>query len=266
MSTRVCVGTTIKNVSAINTFVNGQRREITSAWTFVNGQIKQLWPNTETWTLIAYWASGESYSVQLGFGRYLIQMSGGGGSGSSIARRSGQVQNRSQQNGFSGEYKDFIVTVPHNNTYTISGLVGTGATGSHTYARSSYSEKWAGNPGSGYQYGSAGTVTGTGDTLQLAAGSGGGSTSFYVNGSLWAYARGGNGGSCSIQYYVDRLSHGGTWKSLSATGGAGGSGGITNGTGAAGGAATYGEGTNSSNTSGAGGNGWVRIYKSSLYM
>lgn len=188
-------------------------------------------------------------------GTYEITISGGGGSGSSMAlRNTGGTSNRVHHNGYNGELA--VSTITLTNGQVISGVVGGGAEGSYTYARTSYHNRYAGEPGTGYQSGTKGTTAGNGDLHQVAAGSGGGSTSLEIDNVLQTVAKGGNGGanSVTITPFDDP-----TPITISTTGGTGGSGGTTAGTGAAGGAYSYGTGEGSANTSGPGENGYVSI-------
>lgn len=261
------VVSTTRQIDSIHTFIGGVKKDIDSVFVFVNGERKQVFPSSEVYTEVFASTTGGAYSTSLGYGRYKIVISGGGGSGSSVAlRKTGSVSNRKQYGGSAGEEKTIMIDVPNGQTWTFSGTVGTGAAGSSTYAGSSSSSQSAGAAGIGYANGTRGSTknfvvannnqdTGYG---AMAGGSGGGSTSLFVNGVSNSVARGGNGGSASL--------YNNYWTGTeSVSGGTGGSGGISNGTGAAGGAASYGAGSNSGNTSGAGADGYIRIYKSSIY-
>lgn len=221
----------------------------------------------ETWTLVYANNTPGAFSFTGGRGKYRIEYSGGGGSGSSVACRSDPssfVRNRSQQNGGAGERLVFYSNVFYGNNSTFSGTIGAGAEGSSTTSRSSYHSWTVGNPGSGYQSGTSGTATSYSHNPVLAGGSGGGSTSLFVNGGLVGISRGGNGGSASIQVNTAGAQNPPNWQTMSVSGGVGGSGGVW-GNGAYGGAASYGAGSGSYNVSGSGGNGYVYIYKSNLY-
>lgn len=262
---------TPRKIDSIHTFIGGTREDITSAWTFVNGVRKQVFPSDEFYTEVYSQATGGAYSTTIGYGRYKIVYSGGGGSGSSVTiRKTGSVSNRSQSNGSAGQEITVYLDVEYGQTKTITGTVGTGAAGSYTYASTSSHSQTAGTPGTGYASGGTGTTKsfvvsnkfpnpGPDDTGYgaMAGGSGGGSTSFFIDGVIQEIAKGGNGGGASLVNMLD-----GT-KSVS--GGTGGSGGTNSGTGATGGAATYVAGSNSGNTSGAGSDGYVKIYKSNIY-
>lgn len=267
------VVSTTRQIDSIHTFINGVRTDIKTGWVFVNGVRKQVFPSTETYTQVYSKTTGGNYSTTLGYGKYKIVISGGGGSGSSVAlRKTGSVQSRTQYGGSAGELKTIMIDVPYGQTWSFSGTVGTGGKGSSTYAGTSAHSQSAGAAGTGYANGTQGSTryfmvsNYPGSDFQdagygaMAGGSGGGSTSLFVNGVSNSVARGGNGGSASL---VNRYSIGSGTESVS--GGTGGSGGISNGTGAAGGAASYGAGSSSGNTSGAGTNGYIRIYKSSIF-
>lgn len=258
---------TNRQIDTIHTFIGGTKKDITSVWTFVNGQIKQLFPSNEYYTQVFGQNTGGNYSQTLSYGKYKIVISGGGGSGSSVASRNTEyIRNRTQGNGTAGEQITTYLNVPFGQTYTVSGTVGAGAGGSSTDSRSSYHSYSAGTPGSGYNAGTAGTLNRRDHNPVMAGGSGGGSTSLFVNGSLWNNAKGGNGGGATLQYARNISTNPPSdWNNLSVSGGTGGNGGTNSGTGAAGGAATFGAGSSSANTSGAGGNGYVYIYKSSIY-
>ncbi len=204
---------------------------------------------------------GNYSTTLLADGNYSVVYSGGGGSGSSVACRTDSaftVKDRSQSSGTNAQKLTATINVPVGQQYTVTGVIGGGAAGSSTCSRSSYDSRSAGTPGSGYQSGTAGTTAKYNHNPVLAAGSGGGSTSLVVNNSLIGTAAGGNGGSASIKYNQTGTSTTVSWKTLSVTGGTGGSGGAS-GNGSAGGAASYGAGSGSSNTSGAGTNGYVTI-------
>ena len=187
-------------------------------------------------------------------GTYEITISGGGGSGSSMAlRNTGTTSNRIHHDGYNGELAVLNTTLTRGQV--ISGVVGGGAEGSYTYARTSYHNRYAGEPGTGYESGTKGTTAGNGDLHQVAAGSGGGSTSLEIDNVLQSIAKGGNGGANSVTI----TPFDGSPFTISTTGGKGGSGGTTTGTGAAGGAYSYGTGEGSANTSGPGTNGYVSI-------
>ena len=265
---------TTRQIDSIHTFINGARTDIKTGWVFVNGVRKQVFPSAETYTQVYSKTTGGNYSTTLGYGRYKIVVSGGGGSGSSVAiRKTGSIQSRTQYGGSAGELKTIMIDVPYGQTWTFSGTVGTGGSGSHTYAGTSAHSQSAGAAGTGYANGTQGSTryfmvanypgvdSSDAGWGAMAGGSGGGSTSLFVNGVSNSVARGGNGGSASL-YNAGPMGYVGT---QSVSGGTGGSGGISNGTGAAGGAASYGAGSNSGNTSGAGTNGYIRIYKSSIF-
>lgn len=213
-----------------------------------------------------------NYSTALDWGKYKIVFSGGGGSGAAIAY--GSTENERYANaGSKGEEKTVYLNVMVNESKTISGIIASGGQPSSARGRRDEPLGWAsataGNAGTGYANGTKGgakTTYGQHSTNQVnydeygaAGGSGGGSTSVAINNETPTVARGGNGGNARI-HLTRNYSHYSDLGNVS--GGAGGSGGFSSGTGASGGAgaAKY-DGTT---TSGAGANGYVRIYKSNL--
>lgn len=270
------VVSTTRQIDSIHTFIGGVKKDIDSVFVFVNGERKQVFPSSEVYTEVFANTTGGAYSTSLGYGRYKIVISGGGGSGSSLAlRHTESTSGRTQHGGGAGELKTIMIDVPYGQTWTFSGTVGTGGKGSSTYAgRDGAYTITRGAVGTGYANGTQGSTVafsvsriaggaGDGGMGAMAGGSGGGSTSLLINGELNTFVKGGNGGSASIYTSVSYGGYPAGTKTVS--GGTGGSGGISGGTGAAGGAASYGAGSSSGNTSGAGANGYVHIYKSSIY-
>lgn len=256
-----------KQIDTIHTFIGGTRTDITSGWTFVNGVRKQVFPSTEYYTEVYSKTTGGSYSESLTWGRYKVVISGGGGSGAAYIRESGNAQLKYIYDGYKGEEKTIYIDVLADETKTFSGTVGTGGSGgtvsisSTITASSSY-----GAVGTGYENGSHANTkyeyTRNEDPRSAAwvGGSGGGSTSLVIDGVLNNTAKGGNGGTITINYSGYKTS----------TGGAGGSGGTTSGTGASGGASGgssigHPPHGNKSYTGAAGSAGYVRIYKSNIY-
>lgn len=225
----------------------------------------------ETYSDLVYTkTTSGNYSTSLGWGKYKIVFSGGGGSGAALAY--GNTESHTQENGKKGEEKTVYVSVYHDTTKIISGIIGSG--GSRSYAKALHHVQapilnppsgtaTAGNAGSGYQNGSKGSTKlytklhkrtgyadGIWDEYAIAGGSGGGSTSVVVDGVFNSSARGGNGGGGS-QQFIGTVS-----------GGTGAGGGISNGTGASGGSAA--SKYNGECYSTAGTSGYVKIYKSNL--
>lgn len=212
-----------------------------------------------------------NYSTALDWGKYKIVFSGGGGSGAAIAYGSTEFTDKYANNGSNGEQKTIYVNVGIDETKTISGIVASGGKSSTAKGRRDKSitdsSATAGNAGTGYANGTKGGAKRSAsrhkaaqsgyDGYAAAGGSGGGSTSVVVDSDTPMVARGGNGGNARIHlpsYIAGQIDN--------VSGGTGGSGGVSSGTGASGGtrAAKY-DGTA---TSGAGANGYIRIYKSNL--
>lgn len=263
MPTYSKVVSTLRQIDTIHTFIGGTRTDIDSAWVFVNGERKQVFPSAEQYTQVYEKTTGGSFSETLPYGKYKIVISGGGGAGAAIARAGDDdVKIQYNQNGFAGEEITVYLDVMFGETKTVSGTVGTGAAGSYVrcYAGTGQQSASVGAAGTGYgngTVGQTGTVPGgeqdRGDYGAMASGSAGGSSILYIDSELQGIAKGGNGGSCQVRWYGTKTF----------AGGVGGSGGTTSGTGAAGGGAiTLWKNVG---TSGAGVNGYVRVYKSSLY-
>ena len=183
----------------------------------------------ETWTLVQEIAVAGAYNTTIGWGKYKIVISGGGGAGGASASDHATPRNWAN-NGSAGEELTIMVTVPNGENKT--GYANGGLGGQAIY----YDDR---EPAL------------TSDTSAAAGGSGGGSTSLEIDGVLNSVARGGNGGACRADQVATQ------------SGGVGGSGGVGSGTGAAGGAGRYTR--TGGGYSGAGKNGYVRIYKSNLY-
>ena len=215
------------------------------------------WP-TEEWTLVEQITTPGSYSTTLGWGRYKIELSGAGGSGGASSSAHSSWRNYAN-NGAAGKLFSAIIEVALGDTRTISGIIGSGGKSStargYDNAAGSYS---VGAVGTGATNGTKGTGQVANNETQhhtttsaaAAGGSGGGSTSAVGIGT----AAGGAGGDCRAENSYDKLANG--------TGGTGGSG-SNQGNGASGGAGSFGYDTLA--TSGAGSNGYVKIYKSNLY-
>lgn len=217
----------------------------------------------ETWTLVYSKDTSGAFSYSAGWGKYKIELSGAGGSGGATARA--HVDNsHSESNGSNGELITAYSSVLHSNLVIFSGIIGSGARGSYAESKRSGSSGFtpapvAGAAGTGYAFGTKGTTayfkeaTGsTRDSWSCASGSGGGSSSVLVDSTLLGYAKGGNGGNAKV------------YGTSQKNGGIGGSGGVSSGNGASGGTAIAGY-NNSNVTSGAGSDGYVKIYKSNLY-
>lgn len=216
----------------------------------------------EEWTLDEEFTTAGSYSTSLDWGKYKIVISGGGGAGGASASTHDTSRNWANA-GSAGEELTIMVSVPNGENKTVSGIIASGGGTSYAYAHKTYSggtvTATLGAIGTGYGNGTQGTratyivpqPTANSDCSAGAGGSGGGSTSLEIDGILNSVARGGNGGACR----ADQIS--------ARAGGTGGSGGISGGTGAAGGGGAYYR--NGGGYSGAGSDGYVRVYKSNLY-
>lgn len=216
------------------------------------------WP-TEEWTLVEQITTPGSYSTTLGWGRYKIELSGAGGSGGASSSAHASYLNYAN-NGAAGKLFTAVIEVALDNTRTITGVIGSGG--------KSCTARGYDNGNGSYSVGAAGTgatngTKGTGQVVNTeriqihtitssaaAGGSGGGSTSAVGIGT----AAGGAGGNCRALNSSNQHANG--------TGGAGGSG-SNQGNGASGGAGKF--GYDALATSGAGSNGWVKIYKSNVY-
>lgn len=209
----------------------------------------------DEWTLVDEITTPGAYSTTLSWGRYKIELSGAGGSGGASSATHADYKNWAN-NGSNGELTTNIINVFYGTSKTISGIIGQGGRSSYADSHPTPATATAGNGGTGYANGTRGnTVTraaGLGaDRSAAAGGAGGGSSNLNIDNVLTSVARGGNGGtSCADELPVT-------------TAGTGGSGGVSSGTGASGGAGRF--GYKVAATSGAGSNGFVRIYKSNVY-
>ena len=254
MGTYIKVVSSVKPINKISVLVNGVIKNIKSGWVFVNGQRKQVFPTTEAWTEIYNKGTPGSYSQTLGFGKYRIVMSGGGGAGG-VAISTRRLSDTKVWDGSAAELQDFYFNVADGETINVSGVVGAGAGGSIVDARTTHRTTTIGTPGTGYASGTNGEAAGVytgGEYYGSVSGSGGGSTNANVGGTNHI-AKGGNGGSASDGY------HSGTRQP-----GTGGSGGVSSGAGAAGGRG-YRTSLTVRQESEAGSNGYIRIYKSNFY-
>lgn len=254
MGTYIKVVSSVKPINKISVLVNGVIKNIKSGWVFVNGQRKQVFPTTEAWTEIYNKGTPGSYSQTLGFGKYRIVMSGGGGAGG-VAMNTDRLFDAKVWDGSAGELQDFYFNVADGETINVSGVVGAGAGQSSIRGRALEVITTIGTPGTGYASGTNGAAVGIytgGDHYGSVSGSGGGSTNANVGGTNHI-AKGGNGGSASDGH------NSGTRQP-----GTGGSGGVSSGTGAAGGMGRRSSIPGSVNSD-AGSNGYIRIYKSNFY-
>lgn len=213
----------------------------------------------EVWTLVYSKTTAGSFSYSASWGKYKIELSGGGGSGGATARAH-VGYSHSETAGSNGELITKYSNVGTSGTVTFSGTVGSGASGSFAQSRQSNQSftpsPSAGAAGTGYANGTTGTtgyikIPTTYDSWSCASGSGGGSSSVLAGSTLLGVAKGGNGGNAVASTISQKY------------GGVGGSGGVSSGSGASGGTAVAGY-DNSNVTSGAGSDGYVKIYKSNL--
>lgn len=214
----------------------------------------------EVWTLVYSKTTAGSFSYSASWGKYKIELSGGGGSGGATARAH-VGYSHSETAGSNGELITKYSNVGTSGTVTFSGTVGSGASGSFAQSRKSNQSftpsPSAGAAGTGYANGATGTtgyikaIPTTYDSWSCASGSGGGSSSVLAGSTLLGVAKGGNGGNAVARSISQKY------------GGVGGSGGVSSGSGASGGTAAAGY-DDSNVTSGAGSDGYVKIYKSNL--
>lgn len=212
-----------------------------------------------------------NYSTALDWGKYKIVFSGGGGSGAAVVRHTHahNMEFAFCENGYAAAEETVYLNVMGGEIKTLSGVVGSGGGGSTvSIDENGFSYDCTatyGNPGTGYENGNHANTKYEYDhtsyqpetTVNAGAwvgGNGGGSTSIAVNGVVQATAKGGDGGNVRINYSGYKTS----------TGGTGGSGGTKTGTGASGGSSVSVRSDNTTRTSGAGSNGYIRIYKSNL--
>lgn len=206
----------------------------------------------EQWSLVYEKRTPGSFSYSASWGKYKIVVSGGGGAGS-VVSSVGSYGMTESYSGINGEKKETSRNVFVNQIEIFSGTVGGGAQASYTDETSPYFH--AGTPGTGYQNGTYGDGTAYGNNsngAKVCGGSGGGSSSLYINSTLMFTCTGGNGGNCEAI---------GPGIRLTGPKGLGGGGG-TSGTGASGGAAVSVRSTSA--TGNPGEHGYILIYKSNL--
>lgn len=206
----------------------------------------------EQWSLVYEKRTPGSFSYSASWGKYKIVVSGGAGAGSVISA-TGSYTQRESYSGINGEKKETSRNVFMNQIEIFSGIVGGGAGASYTDGSSPYFH--AGTPGTGYQNGTTGDGTAYGNNssgAKVCGGSGGGSSSLYINGNLIFSCTGGNGGSCKAS---------GSGTILYGPNGLGGGNG-TSGDGSAGGVAVYERATYAVGNPGE--DGYIQIYKSNL--
>lgn len=131
MGTYSNVVSTVKPINAIRTFIGGVAKDITSAWTFVNGVRKQVFPTTESWTLVYSKDTAGTDTFNVGWGKYRVEMSaGGGGGGAALGKYiSDSWANSAGACGGTGAYGTVDFQYSGNDTLTITvGGAGVGAT------------------------------------------------------------------------------------------------------------------------------------------
>ena len=220
----------------------------------------------EEWTLVYENTTPGAYSQNFGWGKYKIEISGGGGSGAASIRDTNGMEYEYTQNGYSGEKKTVVAAIYTGENKTFSGTIGGGGKGATVRVLKQSDrykgEAFYGNAGQGYQNGSTPNTKyeyNHESTFMLGGGawvggSGGGSTSLEIDSVLNTVAAGGNGGTVNVNYSGYKISNGGV----------GGSGGTTSGLGANGGSSVDKKNVSGTYTSGNGSDGYVRIYKSNL--
>lgn len=127
------VVSTVKPIDKIRTFIGGVAKDITSGWVFVNGVRKQIFPTTEVWELVFEQLTPGTYTFNVGWGKYKIEMSaGGGGAGTAIGNTpliSPDPTAASGASGGSGAYGVVPVNYASGVTDTITIVVGAAGTG-----------------------------------------------------------------------------------------------------------------------------------------
>ena len=251
------VNGTTQEITQLSVNVDGVAKNVHTVYTQIDGVRTRLFPSTEVWTLVYEGTNPGSYTYNANWGSYQIVLSGGGGAGAAVARYNGGTIDFNYS-GSAGEEKTVLVNVYENENKVFSGIIGNGGNSAYAIATSNNLNATAGTGGAGYQNGSVGGSY-THNTLAarfgMASGGGGGSSSIVVDSTLRDIAAGGNGGSCQVDPSHHEQTH-------IRYGGVGGNGGTGSGRGAAGGIAK--SILNGAIYSGAGSNGYVRIYKSNI--
>lgn len=205
----------------------------------------------EEWSFVTEFTTPGEHPQSLSWGKYKVVMSGGGGSGGAVSQFRGNDNSHYARNGNKGYTTTVFFEILSGQLKTINFFVGAGGNSAHVGGSSNYKGGWAGSGGIGYKNGSNGTYSSNEGWGNAGSGGGGGSSAVLIDGVLVAEAAGGQGGTAYSVYVGTK------------TGGLGGNGGGAYGDGVSGGAGV-GTGGSSSYTSGAGANGYVRIYKSNL--
>lgn len=252
------VVSTAKPVNQIRTFIGGVAKDITAAFVFVNGVRKQVFPNTEEWTLVYEKTTSGSDTFAVDYGKYKIEVSAGGGGAGTALQVSGypaRAGNSAGASGGTGAYGSAILSYFEADTLSFTvGARGSGATkeygtasstagGSTSLSDTTHGSNFIvlGGGGRGYAHatdngddasvGSAGTVTTTLVTHDLHNGKKGASAST-ATGSHSA-------GNTTNPSPYSSYGRGGGW--------------------------SYRTGTNYSQSASNGTAGFIRIYKSNFY-
>ena len=206
----------------------------------------------EEWTLVYEKRTPGNFSYAADWGKYKIEVSGGGGAGSVVSTVGSYVEAESN-NGTNGEKTNIDRILYRNVTEVFSGIIGAGGAASKTDGVSPYFHP--GTPGAGYQNGTSGDGTAYGNNTngaKVCGGSGGGASCLYINNNLVFTCKGGNGGKCEAW---------GSGIRLYGPSGTGGGGGIS-GTGSSGGLSVSTRSTSANGNPGV--DGYILIYKSNL--
>ena len=122
------VVSTARQIDTIHTFVEGVRKDITSGWVFIDGVRKQVFPTTEAWELVFEQLTPGTYTFNVGFGKYRIEMSAGGGGGATALAY--QVRTHcGGASGGTGAYGTVSLEYDENTTDTITIIVGSHGNG-----------------------------------------------------------------------------------------------------------------------------------------
>lgn len=250
------VVSTTKPINQIRTFIGGVAKDIVAGFVFVNGQRKQVFPTAEEWTLVYEKTTSGSDTFAVGYGKYKVEISaGGGGAGTALHIVAGQALNSAGASGGTGAYGSAILSYLEADTLSFTvGARGNGATkergtasstagGSTSLSDTTHGSNFIvlGGGGRGYAHatengddasvGAAGTVTTTLVTHDLHNGKKGASSST-ATGSHSA-------GNTSNPSPYSSYGRGGGW--------------------------SYRTGTNYSQSASNGTAGFIRIYKSNFY-
>lgn len=252
---------TSKQIDGIYAFVEGTRKEITSGWTFVNGERKQVFPSTETWELVFEQLTSGTYTFNVGFGKYRIEMSAGGGGGATALGftgsepPSGGASASAGANGGSGAYGTVSLEYDENTTDTITIVVGSHGNGA-TRINGTASSTGGGDTKL------SDTMHGT-EFVVLGGGQAGHARAYSTHDESWA----GNGGGFTTTL-TDHDLHNGA-KGVARENGNYTLGNVVNPSpydiGGFGGGFSYRSSYSAQQSASNGGDGFVRIYKSNIY-